>query len=45
LTFPTAELAAGDYWARLRVDGVDSLLVDRTQTPPVFDSTQKVTLP
>jgi hypothetical protein len=45
LTFQTTGLAAGDYWARLRVDGVDSLLVDRTQTPPVFDETQKVTLP
>jgi hypothetical protein len=45
LTFPTTVLAAGDYWARLRVDGVDSLLVDRTQIPPVFDQTQKVTLP
>jgi hypothetical protein len=45
LTFVTAGLAAGDYWSRLRVDGVDSLLVDRSQTPPVFDPTQKVTLP
>ena len=45
LTFPTAGLAAGEYWVRLRVDGVDSLLVDRTQTPPLFHHTQKVTLP
>ncbi|HEY1426210.1 MAG TPA: DUF4255 domain-containing protein [Caulobacteraceae bacterium] len=45
LSFKTAGLAAGEYWARLRVDGVDSLLVDRSQTPPFFDPTQKVTLP
>jgi hypothetical protein len=44
LTFATAGLTAGDYWARLRVDGVDSLLVDRTKKPPVFDPTQKVTV-
>jgi hypothetical protein len=43
LTF-TATLARGDYYARLRVDGVDSLLVDRSVTPPVFDPTQKVTI-
>lgn len=24
------------YWVRLRVDGVDSLLIDRVATPPVF---------
>jgi hypothetical protein len=44
LTFPTTGLVAGDYWTRLRVDGVDSLLVDRTKTPPAFDPTQKVTV-
>jgi hypothetical protein len=42
LTF-SASLAKGDYFVRLRVDGVDSLLVDRSVTPPVFDPTQKVT--
>jgi hypothetical protein len=35
---------AGDYWTRLRVDGIDSMLVDRSKTPPVFDPTQKVTV-
>ena len=44
LTFSTTGLIAGDYWVRLRVDGVDSLLVDRTKIPPVFDPTQKVTV-
>ncbi|MGH9429916.1 MAG: DUF4255 domain-containing protein [Terriglobia bacterium] len=43
LTFTTS-LVKGDYFVRLRVDGVDSLLVDRSVTPPVFDPTQKVTI-
>jgi hypothetical protein len=38
-----ATLAKGDYYVRLRVDGVDTLLLDRSVTPPVFDPTQKVT--
>jgi hypothetical protein len=38
-------LPAGDYFVRLRVDGIDSLLVDRTVTPPKFDPSQKVTIP
>jgi hypothetical protein len=45
LTFGPADMTAGDYFARLRVDGVDSLLVDRSVTPPVFDTSQKVTVP
>jgi hypothetical protein len=40
----TASLTKGDYFVRLRVDGVDSLLVNRSVTPPVFDQTQKVTI-
>jgi hypothetical protein len=44
LTFVAVNLAAGDYFVRLRIDGVDSLLVDRSVTPPVFDQTQKVTV-
>jgi Pvc16 N-terminal domain len=44
LTFATTGLTTGAYWARLRVDGVDTLLVDRTKTPPVFDPTQKVSV-
>ena len=42
LTFNVKDLQPGDYFVRLRIDGVDSLLVDRTVTPPVFDPTQKV---
>lgn len=44
LTFVATDVAAGQYWVRLRVDGVDSLLVDRSATPPVFDASQKVTV-
>jgi hypothetical protein len=42
LTFQATNVAPGDYYVRLRVDGVDSILVDRTKQPPVFDSTQMV---
>jgi hypothetical protein len=41
----TNDPGAGTYPVRLRVDGVESHLIDRTQTPPRFDPTQKVTLP
>ena len=44
VTFLAAGVAAGEYFVRLRIDGVDSLLVDRSVTPPVFDPTQKVTV-
>jgi hypothetical protein len=37
-------LTSGVYYVRLRVDGVDSLLVDRSVKPPLFDSTQMVTI-
>lgn len=43
LTFQAQNVAPGDYYVRLRVDGVDSLLVaDRSKKPPVFDPAQKV---
>jgi len=44
LTFAATNLISGSYYYRLRVDGVDSLLVNRAVTPPVFDSTQQVTI-
>ena len=45
LTFQVTDISPGEYFLRLRVDGVDSLLVvDRTAAPPVFDSTQKVVI-
>ncbi|MDT5271234.1 MAG: hypothetical protein QOH49_3420 [Acidobacteriota bacterium] len=45
LTFRFRQLPAGDYFVRLRVDGVESLLVNRAASPPSFDATQKVTVP
>jgi hypothetical protein len=45
LDFTTTKIAAGDYLLRLRVDGVDSLYIDRTATPPVFDPTQRLVVP
>jgi hypothetical protein len=44
LSFQAQNLSAGKYFVRLRVDGVDSLLVNRALTPPMFDQTQKVTV-
>ena len=34
LTFQAAGVTPGDYFVRLRVDGVDSLRQDRPATPP-----------
>jgi hypothetical protein len=45
LRFRAADVAPGDYFIRLRIDGVDSLLIDRSVTPPVFKATHKVTVP
>jgi hypothetical protein len=45
LTFTSDAFASGSQWTRLRVDGVDSILVDRTASPPVFDASQSVTIP
>jgi hypothetical protein len=42
LVFVPVTLVAGRYLARLRVDGVDSLAVDRSTSPPAFDATQQV---
>jgi hypothetical protein len=44
LSFPIPSATPGTYFVRLRVDGTDSLLVDRTATPPKFDATQKVSI-
>lgn len=43
-TIPIAKMDPGEYWLRLRVDGVDSLLVNRGVTPPVFKPEYKVTI-
>ncbi len=48
LTFEIKAAVPGDYYLRLRVDGIDSLLVDPAVdpivTPPVFDPAMKVTI-
>ncbi len=45
LVFALPDGLSGDYFVRLRVDGVDSLLVDRSAVLPVFLNAMKVTLP
>lgn len=44
LSFPLDAPAVGDHFLRLRVDGVDSLLIDYAQTPLRFDPNQKVNI-
>ncbi len=44
LEFQIAGVTPGEYFVRVRIDGVDSLLVDRTVTPPVFDENQKMVI-
>lgn len=47
LTFrvaPVTPAMIGTYFVRLRVDGVDSMLVKYDVTPPIFDANQKVTI-
>ncbi len=43
-TFAASNVTAGSYFIRLRVDGVDSILVNRAVSPPAFDLTQQVTV-
>ena len=42
LSFKAQNLTAGDFYVRLRIDGVDSLLVDRSGKVPKFDSSRAV---
>jgi hypothetical protein len=44
LTFIVKGAVPGEFWVRLRVDGVDSQLVNYATTPPSFNATQKVTI-
>jgi hypothetical protein len=45
LTFVAHGVPAGTRWLRLRVDGVDSLLVDDfSKSPPVFNPSQSLTV-
>lgn len=41
----TSAFPPGLQWIRLRVDDVASLVVDRTDVPPVFDPSQQVDVP
>jgi hypothetical protein len=45
LTFELADVPPGPQWVRLTVDGVESLLVDRSIEPPAFDPSQSVAVP
>ena len=38
-------ITAGTHWLRLRVDGTDSLLLDRSGLAPVYAPSQQVTVP
>jgi len=42
LTFIIEQAPVGSFFVRLRIDGIDSLLVDRSVTPPTFDTTKEV---
>jgi hypothetical protein len=44
LTFDVPDAPLGTHLARLRVGGVDSLLIDRTGPKPEFDATQTITV-
>ncbi len=45
LTFAFDDVPPGAQWVRLTVDGVESLLVDRSVDPPVFDPGQSIVVP
>jgi hypothetical protein len=45
LTFAFDAVPPGAQWVRLTVDGVESLLVDRSVDPPVFDPGQSIVVP
>jgi hypothetical protein len=42
ITFPVVGAAPGTHFVRVRIDGVDSILIDRTTSPPSFDPAQTV---
>lgn len=45
VSFVFPNIPGGNYWARVRVDGVDSLLINRSVTPPEFFPSQEVVVP
>lgn len=44
LRFNLTGILPGEYWLRLRVDGVDSLLVDRSSSPPTFNPQWRISV-
>jgi hypothetical protein len=44
LVFFIEKAPVGKRFIRLRIDGIDSQLVDRTVTPPEFNSAMEVTI-
>jgi hypothetical protein len=44
LRFSVAGLADGNYYLRLRVDGVESILINRNAAPPEFFASEQVTI-
>jgi hypothetical protein len=42
LTFDVVDVVPGEHFVRARIDGVDSVLIDRTTSPPSFDTAQRV---
>jgi hypothetical protein len=44
LVFTISDAPAGEFWVRLRVDGVESQLVDRSTPVPEYIKSQKVTI-
>jgi Pvc16 N-terminal domain len=44
LVFEVPDAPLGTHVTRVRVDGVDSVFIDRSVTPPRFDETQRVTV-
>ena len=45
VSFEFPVLPAGDYWVRIRVDGIDSVLINRGVAPPSFHANQEVAVP
>jgi hypothetical protein len=45
LIFRSASLLSGPQWVRLRVDGIESILIDRSGSLPVFNSSDQVVIP
>ncbi len=44
IDFTVVDAPLGEHFVRVRIDGVDSLLIDRSVSPPVFNATQRVTI-